>query len=121
MDKENLMSQFTCVPQGWGKSIIPLLIDELFEALGDHVVDFKVTDCKEKFGALRIYWTWSWDDQEYDDDELFDLEVLGADIDAIIAKYERMSIRTCMTCGSQATYYTKGYMLPLCGTCKDLV
>lgn len=118
MNKELLASQFAVLPQGWTMSLVPQLIDELIGTLQNYVDDFQVVDCKEKFGAIRIYWEWR--DREYTDSELQDLDKLWEKVDAVITKYERISIRACVNCGAPATHYTAGYILPLCEKCKDI-
>ena len=100
------------LPDGWCKSIIPNFVDELVDALGSLVEHFHITDCKEKFGSLRIYWCWN-DDLFCENDE----RILVSDkVDAVINKYEYISTKTCVKCGRLATTHGNEY-LAYCDIC----
>lgn len=100
------------IPDGWHKSIIPRLVDELVDVLGSHVDDFIISDCKEKFGELRVYWYY---ENPIDDDLLYDK------IEEIIGKYELISRKTCVKCGRLATTQSRGWILPFCPGCIKFI
>lgn len=100
------------LPEGWTDTFIPEMKKELAIALGSYVDDFTVFQIKEKYGALRIYWSWA--DREYTDDEAKDLIGLYKEIETIIRKYERISEKTCVVCGKEATKMTTGWVMPVC-------
>lgn len=107
---------FNLLPTGWIKTFVPRLKDELFEVLGNRVDDWEVIEIKEKFGQLRIYHTWKWEDKS--DEEWDILNELHDKLDEIINRYEDISVHTCTVCGKEATHMTTGYVLPICDTCK---
>ena len=100
------------IPDGWRKSIIPRLVDELVDVLGSHVDDFIISYCKEKFGELRVYWYY---ENPIDDDLLYDK------IEEIIGKYELISRKTCVKCGRLATTQSRGWILPFCPGCIKFI
>ena len=61
---------------------------------------YRITDIKEKFGALRWY-------GNYASEEIID----------IIRKYEGKSYRTCIECGRKAKYRSTGWIEPYCENC----
>lgn len=102
------------LPDGWYKNVIPNMVDELVDVLGPYAFDFEVLQCKEKYGAIRIYWTWaegSYRNPEADWNEMRDK------IDNILHKYEATSFLTCVECGANATNYSTGWVLPYCHEC----
>jgi hypothetical protein len=62
---------------------------------------FTAEQVKEKFGGLRFY--------GYNSD---------AEIQAMIAVAESLSVRTCEYCGDKATTVTKGWIKNLCDKCS---
>lgn len=112
-NKQIILSQLECLPEGWRKTIIQNMVDELVDALGSHVDDFYVEDCKEKFGELRIYWCWRNDAFTDDESELYDK------IEEIIQKYECISRKTCVKCGRITT--NRNWALPYCEICIKFV
>ena len=113
--RQHVLSQFNkySIPDGWRKSVVPKLVDELVDVLGSHVDDFVISDCKEKFGELRVYWYY--ENQINDDDLLYDK------IEKIIGKYELISRKTCVKCGRLATTQSRGWILPFCPGCIKFV
>lgn len=113
--RQHVLSQFNKygIPDGWRKSVVPKLVDELVDVLGSHVDDFVISDCKEKFGELRVYWYY--ENQINDDDLLYDK------IEKIIGKYELISRKTCVKCGRLATTQSMGWILPFCPGCIKFV
>jgi len=102
------------LPEGWYKNVVPNMVDELVNALGPYVFDFEVLQCKEKYGAIRIYWTWA--DGSYRDPET-DWDKMCNKIDTILHEYEAISFLTCSECGAVATKYSDGWVLPYCKEC----
>ena len=100
------------IPDGWVNTFITDMKIELANVLGSYVDDFIVRSLKEKYGVLRIYWTWK--DRDYDDNESEDLELLTKEIEDIISKYENISKNTCVVCGESATKMTTGWIVPVC-------
>jgi len=105
---------FNSLPDGWVKTFIPQMKEELFEVLGSNAQHWCVLYAKEKYGVLRVYWCW---DTERHDDIAADQEVLYDDIERVIDKYSRISFRTCAVCGSDARCVED---LPLCAKCYKM-
>jgi len=100
------------LPDGWVDTFIPEMKKELASALGSYVDDFTVFQIKEKYGALRMYWSWA--DRDYDESEVKDLKELTNEIYDIIRKYESISEKTCVVCGKEATKMTTDWIMPVC-------
>lgn len=105
------------LPKGWTDTFIPEMKKELADVLGSYVDDFTVFQIKEKYGALRMYWSWA--DRDYDENEVKDLKELTKEIQTLISKYEKISEKTCVACGKEATKMTTGWVLPTCDTCFE--
>jgi hypothetical protein len=99
------------LPDGWVKTFIPQMKEELFEVLGSCVHNWRILDAKEKYGVLRVYWCW---EQERYDEIAADEEALYDSIENIIDKYSKISFRTCAICGESAMCVED---LPLCANC----
>ena len=102
------------LPEGWLKTLIPKMKEELFEVLGSCVENWCLLDAKEKYGALRVYWSW---DLERYDEIAADQEVLYSEIERIIDKYSKLSFKTCAVCGESAMCVED---LPLCAKCYKM-
>jgi hypothetical protein len=85
---------------GWRKTFVPDMIYELYEVLGSYVEDFEVYQIKEKFGSLTIYWGWKY--RDCTDEEIADHNKLEDAVNDVIAKYKKISERTCVQCGGKA-------------------
>lgn len=105
---------FNCLPEGWVKAFVPQMKEELFETLGSCVENWCLLDAKEKYGVLRVYWSW---DMDRHDEIAADQEVLTDDIERVIDKYSRISFHTCAICGEQAMCVED---LPLCAKCYKM-
>lgn len=103
------------LPNGWVNTFVPYLKRELADALGSYVDDFEVRQIKEKYAAMRFYWSWA--DRDYTDEERNDLKILTYEIESIINKYEYISYKTCVACGKPAEEYSSGWVLPFCYHC----
>lgn len=95
------------MPDGWriafGEQMCEEIKQELLRAGGEKLLnEYMIVQIKEKYGGLRFY------------DNGFTKE--GFDI---IAKYERLSERTCICCGKPATKISKGWVSPFCDDCVD--
>ena len=99
------------LPAGWVSSFVTELKEELLDALGVYAADFRILDCKEKYGQFRLYWHISdndyWNNEDYDN-----LEKICLTIENIIKKYEKISHETCMVCGKHTI--SRDHGLPLC-------
>jgi hypothetical protein len=102
---------------GWIKSFVPQMMDELFNALGPYVEDFEVRQIKEKYGSLTIYWGWR--HRDYTDEENKDRKELDDTVKSIIDKYRKISNHTCVKCGSKATFLSSHWVIPWCDSCRD--
>ena len=93
------------IPKGWRKAFGIQLCKELKDALKrcNYLKQYRITDVKEKFGALTIY----------------DCGAPMRDVHDIINKYEYISARTCIECGRPAKYFTTGWFSPYCEDCID--
>lgn len=65
-----------------------------------HLYSYRILDIKEKYGGLRWY------------DAQSTRRVLK-----IIDKYENISYKTCIHCGKQAEWETRGWISPYCDKC----
>lgn len=110
--------EFGNLPEGWVKSFVPKMKDELFNALGSYAEDFYIDQAKEKWAALRVYWHWK--DRTRCEHEWEDLNNLTQVVREIIYKYTDISFETCMTCGEDASHYTRGYIVPKCDDCDPV-
>jgi hypothetical protein len=96
-DYDYSYTELDSMPTGWRKAFGLQMCDEIKEALGDQLHDYRITDIKEKYGSLRWY-------------------DAGANesVYNVISKYEKISAITCISCGDPATKVTKGWISPYC-------
>ena len=90
-------------PVGWTRLVFNCSreIHRLIKKNREMYRGFEVVQIKEKFGGLRYYTTFT-------DDK----------VSSIINKYERISLHTCMDCGSKhAQSYNGGWVVTLCKRC----
>lgn len=104
------------IPIGWEASFFEDMCKELMLVLGDCVNDFEITQLKEKYGEMRLYWGWK-DIRDYTPYEQQVHKDLVNRIEAIIDKYTVISSHTCVSCGRPSTHYTHPWILPLCDDC----
>ena len=92
------------IPDGWRKAFGWNLISEInkiyFSIAPQLREDYYPLDIKEKYGALRIYFS-----------------VYNPSIESIIEKYSKISEKTCICCGAPATKLSKGWISPWCDEC----
>ena len=90
------------MPDGWRKAFGEQLCEELKAALMESgkLEEYRITQIKEKFGALRWYSCFG-----------------NAKAEEVISKYEKLSARICICCGKPATVVTTGWISPFCDDC----
>ena len=96
---------YDAIPTGWRKAFGLQLCKEIKIALKQTggrkaIREFRITDVKEKWGSLSIYTGGAPDE-----------------VHKILAKYEYISLRTCIRCGKTAYGLTEGWVSPLCEDC----
>ena len=114
----NFVSAIDGIPDGWIKSFMPQLRDELFKACGAYADEIMFYQIKEKYGALRVYWNFP-DRDYYTEEDNIEINELVPVIRNIVEKYVDISEHTCTICGKAATHMTTGYIEPLCDNCDD--
>ena len=103
------------IPTGWKDSFFEDMCYELMAVLGASVNDFEIEQLKEKYGSIRLYW--SWKDRRYNLTEQQVHKDLVDRIEDIIDRYTDISYHTCVRCGKASTHYTQPWILPLCDEC----
>ena len=90
------------MPTGWRKAFGIKLCKELKRELKKHkfLKKYRITQIKEKFGALRWYDAGNTDNGY-----------------KILSKYGQLSQETCIRCGKPATKIRCGYISPYCDDC----
>lgn len=96
-------TELDAMPTGWRKAFGIQMCKDLKKVLKKHnyLYKYRIIQIKEKFGELRWYSCGSPRDCEY----------------PVIEKYEELSGRTCISCGSPAKYITRGWISPYCESC----
>lgn len=96
------------IPEGWANAFGEEMCNELLEILNEanYVDEYCIVQIKEKFAGLRLY-----------DNGV--PESIRDKYYAWLNKYEQLSYKTCIKCGSPATRMTKGWVVPLCDTCYN--
>ena len=93
------------MPDGWRKAFGEQMCEEIREELVKHnfLDKYRILEIKEKYSSLR------WYDFGYPNDSR---------IPEIIDKYESLSTKTCIKCGSNnKVKFTDGWIVPLCDKC----
>lgn len=90
------------MPDGWRAAFGEQMCEELKEELikENSLEKYRIIQIKEKYGYLRWY-------DNFGSEEHYNL----------IDKYERLSKRTCITCGAPAKWISKGWISPYCDEC----
>ena len=114
---DDKMCEVDFLYDGWIRSFVSQMMDELFNALGPYVEDFEVHQIKEKYGSLTIYWGWK--HRDYTDEENNDRKDIDDAVKNIVEKYRKISERTCVQCGEKAVLLSTGWVLPFCNNCYD--
>ena len=74
----------------------------------------RITEVKEKWGKLRIYYSFV-NNPKYEQNKWIE------DIDRLFATLEKESWKLCIDCGAVASYQTNDYVTPVCGKCKEVI
>lgn len=94
------------IPLGWKNAFGEQWASEVQEALNklpENVREtIRIMDLKEKWGYFHQYFSY-----------------YTEDLDKVIAKYERLSEHTCITCGAPATKISRGWISPFCDVCAE--
>lgn len=77
------------------------LIDMLYDKLSTLQFPPPITQVKEKFGGLRVYYSYSFDNPSFDD---------------FVMELERKSYTICETCGTRGALRSGAWMQTLCDT-----
>jgi hypothetical protein len=104
------------IPMGW-RRLFREMCDDINAVLDHFEVSreaFHFLQVKEKFGAVRCYWTVDAPDL---DKEVF--KDCYCQIDKAIEKCEHISSETCHICGKRAYVQSHGWVLPYCLTCAE--
>ena len=94
------------VGEGWHS-----LINIMFEAIDKTPMPVYITDCKEKWGGLRVYWNASSGGEEVYTEEDFN------SFDSLIIALEERSFSICEACGQAGKPRDTGWVKTLCDTC----
>lgn len=109
------MSEIDIIYDGWAKTFVPTMKDEMFNALGPYVEYFEILQIKEKYGLLEVYYGWK--DNYYTNEELDDIKYIDDQLNDIIAKYRNISQFTCVICGEYPVI-SEYHGLTMCWDCK---
>ena len=101
-DYEYTMLDF--IPDGWriafGEEWAKEVQDAINEPPEDNRDEIYITQLKEKFGQFRQYFNCYTDK-----------------LNAVVCKYEDLSIKTCIRCGNSATKVSTGWISSFCDNC----
>lgn len=100
-------TEWDALDEGWRNAFGKELLKELREAMikdggYKYLYRVRIWQIKEKWGALRIY-----------------LNLYCERTDSVIAKYEKLSSVTCISCGKPAVGRTTSWICPYCEDCKQ--
>lgn len=112
----NILQLFHCIPtyteldsmpRGWRKAFGIEMCKEIKQVLLEKggrklLCDYRIMDIKEKYGELRWYSNWTFEELE-----------------KVIDKYANKSVVTCIECGEKAVWMTdwKDWASPYCDKC----
>lgn len=101
-DYDYSFTELDNMPTGWRKAFGEQMCDELLEKLQQEgkLETYRILQIKEKYGALRWYSTGGTDETHW-----------------IAERYEKLSARTCIRCGTPATEISVHWVSPYCDTC----
>ena len=107
IEDDDVFTYIDCAPDGWAK-LCEDLCAELKPLLkkANYVNEYSLCQVKEKYGMLR------WYDNGVPDS-------IWKEHRELIAKYERLSEKTCCVCGAPATKISKGWISPFCDKCAE--
>jgi hypothetical protein len=97
---------YDALPVGWqkafGMKFMKELKEELLKAGPEALKNYRILDCKEKYGELRWY-------------DNGDTEGMNK----LIEKYSLLSTCYCIKCGKPVRYITSGWIMYLCEECAS--
>lgn len=98
-------TELDAMPDGWRKAFGEQMCEEIREELVRvaYLDKYRIAQIKEKYGTLRWY----------------DFGCTERMLCEIIPKYEHLSARTCIRCGSPATKVSTGWISPYCDACAS--
>lgn len=102
IDYDYSYTELDFLPEGWKKAFGEQMAEEIAQVLKSEGVldEWYILELKEKFGAMRLYPSFTFDE-----------------LNEVIDKYEALSAKTCVKCGNPATHMTAGWILPYCSDC----
>ena len=103
------------VPYGWQQFALTYF-EKIEKILNDHdAKDYlRIIEVKEKWGKLRIYYSFV-NNSKHEQNKWIE------DIDRLFATLENESWKICIDCGRQANYQTNDYVTPVCYKCKKVI
>lgn len=103
------------VPYGWQKLAL-IYFENIEKILNDHNANnyLRITEVKEKWGKLRIYYSFV-NNPKYEQNKWIE------DIDRLFATLEKESWKLCIDCGAVASFQTNEYVTPVCDKCKEVI
>ena len=89
-------------PEGWRNTFALNMLSEIKDELINinQLEEFRILEIKEKYGTLHFYTNFTTDK-----------------LNAIICKYEDLSMLTCYKCGNPSTHVSLGWITYLCNDC----
>ena len=103
------------VPFGWQQFALTYF-EKIEKILNDHdAKDYlRIIEVKEKWGKLRIYYSFV-NNSKHEQNKWIE------DIDRLFSTLENESWKICIDCGRQANYQTNDYVIPVCDKCKNVI
>ena len=103
------------VPYGWQQFSL-IYFEKIEKILNDHNANdyLRIIEVKEKWGKLRIYYSFV-NNSKHEQNKWIE------DIDRLFATLENESWKICIDCGRQANYQTNDYVIPVCDKCKNVI
>ena len=103
------------VPYGWQQFALTFF-EKIEKILNDHdAKDYlRIIEVKEKWGKLRIYYSFV-NNSKHEQNKWIE------DIDRLFTSLENESWKICIDCGRQANYQTNDYVIPVCDRCKKVI
>ena len=97
-------NELDALDEGWKRRFGIDICKEIKKELkaNNCLYSYRIEQIKEKYGSLRWY-------DNGGTKKIFE----------IIEKYESISARTCISCGEDAEYMTRGWICPFCSHCID--
>ena len=106
-DYDYSYTELDSMPDGWRIAFGEQMCEEIREELvkANYLDEYRIMQIKEKFGVLRWY----------------DFGSTEKILREIIPKYERISARTCINCGTPATKISTEWISPWCDCCAEKI